>query len=103
MNNRRNIFIILFAFIFLISDTLTQSCGTPAECFSYAIGILERDRTEMRRQLDKYEELNANDKIFSYELTIVNFSDMDDMDYEDRYKMEDFNEPFVKFGDVFKI
>ena len=60
MNNRRNIFIILFAFIFLISDTLTQSCGTPAECFSYAIGILERDRTEMRRQLDKYEELHTS-------------------------------------------
>jgi hypothetical protein len=25
------------------------------------------------------------------------------MDEEDRYNMEDFDEPFVKFGDVFKI
>jgi len=25
------------------------------------------------------------------------------MDYEDRFKMEDFDEPFVKFGDVYKI
>jgi hypothetical protein len=53
--------------------------------------------------LEKYEELNANDKIFSYELTIANYTDLDDMDYEDRFKMEDFDEPFVKFGDVYKI
>ena len=64
-------------------------------------GIMKFENTKMT--LEEYEKLNANDKIFSYELTIVNFSDMDDMDYEDRYKMEDFNEPFVKFGDVFKI
>jgi hypothetical protein len=44
-----------------------------------------------------------NDKIFTYELTVANYSDMDDIDEEDRYNMEDFNEPFVKFGDVFKI
>jgi hypothetical protein len=64
-------------------------------------GIIKFENTKMT--LKEYEELNANDKIFSYELTIVNFSDLDDMDYEDRFKMEDFDEPFVKFGDVYKI
>jgi|688.fasta_scaffold572498_1 hypothetical protein len=64
-------------------------------------GILKFDNNKMT--LEKYEELNANDKIFSYELTIANYTDLDDMDYEDRFKMEDFDEPFVKFGDVYKI
>jgi hypothetical protein len=64
-------------------------------------GILKFENTKMT--LEEYEELNANDKIFSYELTTVNYSDLDDMDYEDRFKMEDFDEPFVKFGDVYKI
>jgi hypothetical protein len=53
--------------------------------------------------LREYEELNMNDKIFTYELTVANYSDMDDIDEEDRYNMEDFDEPFVKFGDVFKV
>jgi hypothetical protein len=64
-------------------------------------GILKFENTKMT--LEKYEELNANDKIFSYELTTVNYTDLDDMDYEDRFKMEDFDEPFVKFGDVYKV
>jgi hypothetical protein len=64
-------------------------------------GILKFENTKMT--LEEYEELNANDKIFSYELTTVNYSDLDDIDYEDRFKMEDFDEPFVKFGDVYKI
>jgi len=64
-------------------------------------GILKFDNNKMT--LEKYEELNANDKIFSYELTIANYTDLDDMDYEDRFKMEDFDEPFVKFRDIYKI
>jgi hypothetical protein len=64
-------------------------------------GIMKFENTKMT--LEKYEELNANDKIFTYELTIANYSDMDDIDEEDRYKMEDFNEPFVIFKDVYKI
>jgi len=64
-------------------------------------GIMKFENTKMT--LEKYEELEANDKIFTYELTVANYSDMDDMDYEDRYKMEDFDEPFVKFRDVYKV
>ena len=64
-------------------------------------GILKFENTKMT--LDEYEELNANDKIFSYELTTANYSDFDDIDEEDRYKIEDFDEPFVKFGDVYKV
>jgi hypothetical protein len=64
-------------------------------------GILKFENTKMT--LDEYEELNANDKIFSYELTIVNYTDLDDISYEDRFKMEDFDEPFIKFGDIYKI
>jgi predicted transcriptional regulator len=64
-------------------------------------GIMKFENTKMT--LEEYEELNANDKIFSYELTVTNFSDMDDIDEEDRYKMEDFDEPFVKFRDVYKV
>jgi hypothetical protein len=64
-------------------------------------GILKFENTKMT--LEEYEKLNANDKIFSYELTVTNFSDVDDIDEEDRYKMEDFDEPFVKIGDVYKV
>ena len=64
-------------------------------------GILKFENTKMT--LEEYEKLNANDKIFSYELTVTNFTDVDDIDEEDRYKMEDFDEPFVKFRDVYKI
>ncbi len=63
--------------------------------------ILKFENTKMT--LEEYEELNANDKIFSYELTIVNYTDLDDISYEDRFKMEDFDEPFIKFGDIYKI
>ena len=63
--------------------------------------IMKFENTKMT--LEEYEELNANDKIFTYELTIANYSDMDDIDEEDRYKMEDFDEPFVIFKDVYKI
>lgn len=63
--------------------------------------ILKFENTKMT--LREYEELNMNDKIFTYELTVANYSDMDDIDEEDRYNMEDFDEPFVKFGDVFKV
>ena len=63
--------------------------------------IMKFENTKMT--LEEYEELNANDKIFTYELTIANYSDIDDMDYQDRYKMEDFDEPFVIFKDVYKI
>ena len=63
--------------------------------------ILKFENTKMT--LEDYEELNANDKIFSYELTIVNYTDLDDISYEDRFKMEDFDEPFIKFGDIYKI
>ncbi len=64
-------------------------------------GILKFENTKMT--LEEYEELDANDKIFTYELTVTNFSDMDDIDEEDRYKMEDFDEPFVKIRDVYKV
>ena len=64
-------------------------------------GILKFENTKMT--LEEYEELNANDKIFSYELTVANFTDFDDIDEEDRYKMEDFDEPFVKIRDVYKV
>jgi hypothetical protein len=64
-------------------------------------GILKFENTKMT--LEEYEKLNANDKIFSYELTVTNFTDVDDIDEEDRYEMEDFDEPFVKFRDVYKI
>ena len=53
--------------------------------------------------LEKFEELNANDGAFSYELTIADYNDIDDYDYEDRMQMEDFSDDFVKIGDVLKL
>jgi hypothetical protein len=53
--------------------------------------------------LEKFEELNANDGAFSYELTISDYNDIDDYDYEDRMQIEAFNDDFVKIGDVLKL
>ena len=63
--------------------------------------IKKFEDTEMT--LEKFEDLNANDSTFSYELIITNYNDIDDYDYDDRMKMEDFNDDFVKIGDVLKL
>jgi len=63
--------------------------------------IKKFEDTEMT--LEKFEELNANDSTFSYELIISNYNDIDDYDYEDRMQMEDFSDDFVKIGDVLKL
>ena len=63
--------------------------------------IKKFEDTEMT--LEKFEDLNANDGAFSYELIIANYNDIDDYDYEDRMKMEGFSDDFVKIGDVLKL
>jgi hypothetical protein len=63
--------------------------------------IKKFEDTEMT--LEKFEELNANNSAFSYELTIADYYEIDDYDYEDRMHIESFNDDFVKIGDVLKL
>ena len=77
---------------------------TSGERHWYAIHTYSGYENAVTRNLkQRIDSLNMNDKIFTYELTVANYSDMDDIDEEDRYNIEDIDEPFVKFGDVFKV
>jgi hypothetical protein len=47
----------LMVSLFVIPPVVSADCNTPAECFVKAQGILNQDREEMRRQLNKYQEM----------------------------------------------
>jgi hypothetical protein len=54
MGTLKFIFILLLC---ICKSIYSADCGTPVECYSKAIAQLNQDRTEMRRQLDTYQEL----------------------------------------------
>jgi len=63
MNNfyfRKNLKFLLITFITFIqifNFINSADCVTPAECYIQATAVLQRDREEMRRQLDKYQSM----------------------------------------------
>ena len=67
------------------------------------IGSKIKKFKDTKMTLEQYEELNSTDSAFIYELTIADYSEIDDYDQEDRMGMEDFTEDFVKIGDVLKL
>ena len=49
-------FTFLISLALLITIIKCEDCKTPAECYIKAISILQRDREEMRSQMDIYEK-----------------------------------------------
>lgn len=77
---KSNIIILLL----IIPLMASQDCSSPVECYTKAISILEKDRQEMRRIAEKFENmylnlekenLNLKEKITSLETSLKNYVD----------------------------
>lgn len=70
----------LILFLCLCKSIFSAECSTAVDCYTKAVGVLNEDRSEIRRQLDKYKELydgvvKENDKLkLSIDSLEINFN-----------------------------